>query len=339
MHVSDYFYGTWNDKQITVNDTFPMQVYGGELFQDLRYVLYTKDGEPITYQGGWLAVDGGYQKYACFINPMHNRFGYPEVVFSEWLESVRKDVECAFGILKIRFRFLRNPVVYQDATILSNAFKTACMLHNMLLEYDGLSDLKWENIDPDDDIIDDDEEDFDQEDEDALVDLPLDTRDHQLPRFEAYASYKYDTVREAIKDHFYFMYMKGRVLWPKRFLEKEAFPLTRNAINSRINFEHERVLYAEASSLRARCRRSGVFYLLIGDGLFSNIDYEIDDHIADYNGELINQCHHQSGLKMDYVMMMMMMMMMIAYVMMMMMIAYVMMMMMMAYVMMMTMMM
>jgi len=33
----------------------------------------------------------------------------------------------------------------------------------MLLEYDGLTDLKWENIDPDDDIIDDDEEDFDQD--------------------------------------------------------------------------------------------------------------------------------------------------------------------------------
>ena len=90
MHVSNYFYGTWNDKQITVNDTYPMDVFGGELFRDLRYVLYTKDGLPITYQGAWLAVDGGYQKAACFINPMHNRFAFPEVVFSEWLESVRK---------------------------------------------------------------------------------------------------------------------------------------------------------------------------------------------------------------------------------------------------------
>jgi len=159
--------------------------------------LYTKDGEPITYQGGWLAVDGGYQKYACFIHPMHNRFGFPEVVISEWLESVRKDVECAFGILKIRFRFLRNPVVYQDA--------------DMLLEYDGLTDLKWENIDPDNDSIDNDEEDFYQDDQDELLNLPLEIRDHQLPRFESYASYKYDSVREAIKDHFYFMYMKGRV--------------------------------------------------------------------------------------------------------------------------------
>jgi len=82
--------------------------------------------------------------------------------------------------------------------------------------------------------------------------------------------------------------MKGRVLWPKKFQEKEVFPLTRNVINSRINIEHERVLYAEENSLRSLCRRSGVFYLLIGDGLFSNIDYEIDDHIADYNGDLIS---------------------------------------------------
>ena len=36
------------------------------------------------------------------------------------------------------------------------------------------------------------------------------------------------------------------------------------------------------------CRRSGVFFLLIGDGLFSNINYEVGDHIADYNGEVIS---------------------------------------------------
>ena len=87
-----------------------MEVWNGQRFQNLRYVLLNKHGVPVTYQGVWIAVDGGYQKVACFIDPMHNRYGFPEVVFSEWLESVRKDVECAFGILKIRFRFLRgNP--------------------------------------------------------------------------------------------------------------------------------------------------------------------------------------------------------------------------------------
>lgn len=99
MHVSKYFYGTWNDKQITVNDTFPVDVWQGEKYRMMRYTLINKNGEAVTYQGVWLAVDGGYQKVACFIDPMHNRYGFSEVAFSEWLESVRKDVECAFGIL------------------------------------------------------------------------------------------------------------------------------------------------------------------------------------------------------------------------------------------------
>ena len=155
MHVSKYFYGTsWNDKQITVNDTFPVDVWNGDKFRQLRYTLYSKQGVPVIYQGVWLAVDGGYQKVACFINPMHNRYGFPEVAFSEWLESVRKDVECAFVILKIRFRFLRGFVLYQEPETIEAAFKTAAMLHNMLLDWDELNDFQWENIDPDGNLAD-----------------------------------------------------------------------------------------------------------------------------------------------------------------------------------------
>jgi len=197
-----------------------MDVYSGELFRDLRYVLYSSDGVPTTYQGAWLAVDGGYQKAACFINPMHNRFAFPEVVFSEWLESVRKDVECAFGILKIRFRFLRNPVIYQDAEILSNAFKTACMLHNMLLEYDGLNETNWENIDPDNDIIEEDVV------NNIVEQVPLNPIQNiivplrTLRTYIPYHSCQYDMIREALKDHFYYKYQKGDVLWPKNFSVK-----------------------------------------------------------------------------------------------------------------------
>ena len=154
MHVSKYFFGTWNDKQITVNDTFPIDVWQGEKFRRLRYTLITKQGVPVQYQGVWLAVDGGYQKVACFINPMHNRYGFSEVAFSEWLESVRKDVECVFGILKIRFRFLRGFVLFQEPETLEKAFRTAAMLHNMLLDWDGLNDFHWENLDPDGDLED-----------------------------------------------------------------------------------------------------------------------------------------------------------------------------------------
>lgn len=57
MHVSKHFYGTWNDKQITVNDTFPVEIWQGERFTQVRYTLLNKQGEPVIYQGVWLAVD------------------------------------------------------------------------------------------------------------------------------------------------------------------------------------------------------------------------------------------------------------------------------------------
>jgi hypothetical protein len=198
MHVSKYFYGTWNDKLITVNDTFPMEVWNGQRFAHVRYVLFNKNGVPITYQGVWIAVDGGYQKVACFIDPMHNRYGFPEVVFSEWLESVSKDVECAFGILKIRFRFLRGFVVYHDAITIENAFKTAAMLHNMLLEWDQLDDFSWDNIDPDGDLQDDElivtnavVEDVN----DVAIVQVLFNMNHNRPMFVKYSPVNNDLVR------------------------------------------------------------------------------------------------------------------------------------------------
>ena len=211
MHVSKYFYGTWNDKLITVNDTFPMEVWNGQRFAHVRYVLMNKNGVPITYQGVWIAVDGGYQKIACFIDPMHNRYGFPEVVFSEWLESVRKDVECAFGILKIRFRFLRGFVVYHDANTIENAFKTAAMLHNMLLEYDELDDFSWDDIDPDGDLQENElivtNAVVPDVNEVAIVQVPLDL--NHRPTYVKYSPGNYELVREAIKVHFNWRYKKG----------------------------------------------------------------------------------------------------------------------------------
>jgi len=214
MHVSKYFYGTWNDKAITRNDTFPNEVWRGERFQDLRYVMINKQGVPKTYQGAWIAVDGGYQKVACFIDPMHNRYGFQEVVFSEWLESVRKDVECAFGRLKMRFRFLRGFVVYHDAMIIENAFKTAAMLHNMLLKWDRMDDYNWGNIGPDgpleDDVPAEDNHDVHEEDDViAPVQVQLNLDIHR-PQYIKYSQGNYNLIREAIKDHFNWVYKEGK---------------------------------------------------------------------------------------------------------------------------------
>lgn len=49
--------------------------------------------------------------------------------WSKALESVRKDVECFFGILKRRFRTLKLGIIFQDEDDINNMFFTCCILH------------------------------------------------------------------------------------------------------------------------------------------------------------------------------------------------------------------
>ena len=67
-----------------------------------------------------------------------------EIRFSEWIESMRKDVECAFGILKGRWRILRYGIRLWGIKSTDKVWMTCCALHNWLLEVDGLAD-GWAN--------------------------------------------------------------------------------------------------------------------------------------------------------------------------------------------------
>ena len=62
--------------------------------------------------------------------------------FSRWAESMRKDVECAFEILKRRFKILSVPNPFQSIQAVDQIWLTCCALHNWLLKIDGL-DAEW----------------------------------------------------------------------------------------------------------------------------------------------------------------------------------------------------
>jgi hypothetical protein len=64
--------------------------------------------------------------------------------FSEWIESMRKDVECTFGILKGRWRILKTGIRVHGLKNADKTWMTCCALHNWLLHVDGL-DEKWES--------------------------------------------------------------------------------------------------------------------------------------------------------------------------------------------------
>ena len=96
--------GTWNDKTLVLFDHLIRGVNEGELYSDREFTLLelNEKGEEveITYIGAWFIVDNGYLDWSCTIPPMKHPLTYEQIRFSEWLESIRKDVECTFGILK-----------------------------------------------------------------------------------------------------------------------------------------------------------------------------------------------------------------------------------------------
>jgi len=60
-----------------------------------------------------------------------------EIRWSKWLESMRKDVECTFGIMKGRWRILKAGVRLWGVLSVDEVWLTCCALHNWLLDVDG----------------------------------------------------------------------------------------------------------------------------------------------------------------------------------------------------------
>eukprot|EP00656_Telonema_subtile_P009254 TRINITY_DN14344_c0_g1_i1.p1 TRINITY_DN14344_c0_g1~~TRINITY_DN14344_c0_g1_i1.p1 ORF type:complete len:245 (-),score=52.71 TRINITY_DN14344_c0_g1_i1:36-770(-) len=139
--------GARNDKTISTLDDFLTAVRSDPLYTDAQYELVDKDGQWYLMAGVWILCDGGYHRWKVMQCPLkaERLSDESERAFSRRAESVRKDVECLFGILKGRWRLLKLPMLYHGNNSrkkCDNVFMTCCMLHNILLQHDGLMD--WE---------------------------------------------------------------------------------------------------------------------------------------------------------------------------------------------------
>ncbi len=88
-------------------------------------------------------VDNGYLAHSTTVPPIKTTVKRSEIRFSAWLESMRKDVECTFGILKGRWQILKTGIRLFGVKAADEVFLTCCALHNWLLEIDGL-DNEWQ---------------------------------------------------------------------------------------------------------------------------------------------------------------------------------------------------
>ena len=140
--------GTWNDKTLILFDQLIMDVKKGKVYADYEFELYERKEnggiETVKYGGVWFMVDNGYLSWSCTVPPDNNGTTYEVIRFSEWLESMRKDVECLFGIMKGRFSILRYGFRFHSIANCDKMWLTCCALHNLLLNIDGL-DKNWES--------------------------------------------------------------------------------------------------------------------------------------------------------------------------------------------------
>ena len=105
--------GSWNDKTVVLFDTYIKAIKRGEILQDNIFTIFEKCGCKIVevkYQRLWIVVENGYHDWSITVQPFTNKKFRDEISWSEWMESTRKDVECAFGILKGRWRILKTDV-------------------------------------------------------------------------------------------------------------------------------------------------------------------------------------------------------------------------------------
>ena len=149
LHTTSGHPASWNDKTLQRFDTVMCDLQQGKLLDDVQFILYDtdEDGEvvEVLYQGAWLIVDNGYMSCSTAVPPMKKAFTTEELRWSKWVESMRKDVECTFGILKKRFAVLKTPIRLQGVVNVDRTWKTCCALHNMLHGIDNL-DCYWGGI-------------------------------------------------------------------------------------------------------------------------------------------------------------------------------------------------
>jgi hypothetical protein len=315
-HVSVAFLGSYNDITVSKNDDFVKRLMAG-LLAELKFVLYDANGVPCLHKGGYLISDNGYMKYAMFVAPFKTPSSRTELLWSEWEESTRKDVECFFGVLKARFWYLRNGVRYHSAKIIESSFRTAAILHNILLEYDGLrnecldsteeSDY-WLNLNPDltdEQLVDLSDNEAEASDDNSAEDarpMPAGARNNIYDMFQldTHLDYFPNTIsippgsplaylRDKLVIHFSHQYLLGDVWWPKSMQRKIAThrpPIL--SLDHRVLAMSFAALYHKPSQLVAIDSNRQTYTSPTGEGLYSSISYKENDVIAVYVGEEIN---------------------------------------------------
>ena len=135
-------FGSRNDMDIVKTDEYVEKAKTKRLFRDAQWTYYNQNGQVRQANGMYLICDNGYLRWPWTICPFtRTSISSPEGYFSTNIESVCKDVECTFGIIKKRWRILNNGFYQRDMVICDKIFVTCCCLHNFMLDLMEMSSV------------------------------------------------------------------------------------------------------------------------------------------------------------------------------------------------------
>ena len=89
------------------------------------------------YTMGYYLADGIYPNWSTFVKTIPCPQGLKRKHYAAAQESIRKDVERAFGVLQARFAIVRGPARFWDEETLAYIMKACIIMHNMIIEDEG----------------------------------------------------------------------------------------------------------------------------------------------------------------------------------------------------------
>lgn len=129
-------YGSCNDKTLIRFDEYINEIRSDIKYTKIEYELMVSETESIMQKGVYSIVDGGYHHWVSTMSTSRLPTNPDFVAWRKQLESVRKDIEDIFGVIKGRFRICKLPVLFHYKEQIDNMVHTCVGLHNMLHAWD-----------------------------------------------------------------------------------------------------------------------------------------------------------------------------------------------------------
>jgi hypothetical protein len=194
--------GNKPDVKISSEDPFFKNFTQNPVYRDFEWEYFTADGDCFLSNGAWVIVDNGYPDWPFLHMPSKCPYTIEEARWSRMIESLRKDVERVFGVLKQRFRILKLGVTIQRFTMIDNIVHTCCALHNFLIEQNGREITA-----------------FPMDNNKSLIERLYRPRETQsfnpgaMPK-RARVQRPHD-AKDLLTEHFDYKIKRGEVFWPK----------------------------------------------------------------------------------------------------------------------------